>query len=118
MKGNILLKILELLADKAISTTDFVGAVLASGYGANMSKIEYEYGKRRRFSALEKEKLLEFMKQKACLQKFLSKLKHDGLIMQTKKEKNRFFLSKKGEVKLAQLKNSLPTVNYETPHFL
>ena len=47
VRGQILIKILELLHDQAMNQVDFFGAVLASGYGASASKIDYEYQKRQ-----------------------------------------------------------------------
>ena len=113
MKGEILVKVLELLHDTAMTQVDFFSAVLESGYGASSGKIEYNYQKTQQLRSSRESKADELKSKKLRLQKFLSKLKHDGLIMQTKKEKNRFFLSKKGEVKLAQLKNSLPRKKYQ-----
>jgi DNA-binding PadR family transcriptional regulator len=114
-KGDILIKILEILEEGTLSGVDFIEAVLSSGYGANINKIEYEYRKRREKSVnqkLEAESLLEKRKR---LQKFLSKLKKDGLISENNSEdKNKkFIISNKGKNKLKQLKNSVLSTNYQ-----
>ena len=107
------MKILELLNDGAVAHTDFFTAVLASGYGASMNKIEYEYQKNRRLSGVQKLKYKDLIGKKERLQKFLSKLKHDGLIHETKGNNSKFSISNKGKAKLAKLKNSLPSKHYK-----
>lgn len=106
-------KILELLEDGAVNQIDFFSAILVSGYGASMNKVEYEYQKRRRLSSVQKLKYKDLITKKERLQKFLSKLKHDGLINETGGENSKFTISSKGKIKLAQLKNKLPTRHYE-----
>ena len=106
-------KILELLEDRTIDSVDFFTAILVSGYGASMNKIEYEYQKRRRLSSVQKLKYKDLIVKKERLQKFLSKLKHDGLIYETKGINSKFSISNKGKAKLIQLKSSLPSKYYE-----
>ena len=48
MKGEIILKILEVIEGMAVSTADFLDVVLSSGYGASYSKLNYELSKRQR----------------------------------------------------------------------
>ena len=105
MKGKILKKILEFLEEGAINQIDFVEAVLSAGYGASMGKIEYEYQKNRRNREKTKIQREELMAKKLRLQKFLSKLKKDGLIIE---EKNnlKISISQKGKEKLQKLKTS------------
>ena len=111
MRGKILLKILEILKDQVMTQVDFFDAVLASGYGASMGKIEYEYQKRRKNSESEKLKVTELKNRKRRLQIFISKMKQDGLIHEIKE--NNFEISVKGKIKLAQLKNKMPSWHYE-----
>ncbi len=110
MRGEILLKALELLYDGAMDQIDFFGAVLSAGYGASSNKIEYEYQKRRRtFEAKKSEtKIIEDRKKRLII--FISKMKHDGLI--EKSEDDKFTISSKGRDKLIKLKNNLPTRYY------
>lgn len=109
-----MIKILELLKDKAIDNADFLSAILASGYGASMSKIEYKYKKYQRVSQEQKKQLKDLMAKRERLQKFLSKLKHDGLINETSDQNSKFYISSKGKAKLTQLKNKLPEKHYKT----
>ena len=78
-----------------------------------MSKIEFEYQKHRKLSGAQKLRSKDLMEKRERLQKFLSKLKYDGLINEIKGENPKFAISDKGRVKLAQLKNKLPTRYYE-----
>jgi len=110
MRGEILLKALEILKECALSQADFLEAVLAAGYGASMGKIDYEYSKakRRRERASWERKNLE--KRRKRLQNFLYQMKHDGLIETTKKQK--VAISQKGEQKLGELKRRPPGRDY------
>jgi len=114
MKGEILLKALEIIEDVALSQIDFLEAVLASGYGAGMNKIDHEYKKRRRIYEDEKYRKQDLENRKRRLRVFISKMKHDGLIDESKKESNKFKISYKGKSKLKQLKSGLPGRHYET----
>ena len=113
MKKGIMVKILELLENGIENQTDFFSAILVSGYGASMNKIEYEYQKHRRLSNIRKSQSKDLMAKRERLQKFLSKLKHDGLINETKGENPKFSISNRGKAKLIQLKNKLPNRYYE-----
>ncbi len=103
MKGKILLKALEILYEGTISQADFFSAVLVAGYGAGMSKIDYEYNKRQR-------------ERKVCrdreerLRTYISKMRQDGLIIENK---NVVTISSKGKNKLDSLRNTLPDRHYE-----
>ncbi len=108
-----MVKILELLENGIENQTDFFSAILVSGYGASMNKIEYEYQKHRRLSNIRKSQSKDLMAKRERLQKFLSKLKHDGLINETKGENPKFSISNRGKAKLIQLKNKLPNRYYE-----
>ncbi|MBI2627558.1 hypothetical protein HYW72_01360 [Candidatus Nomurabacteria bacterium] len=112
-RGKILIKILELLYDQAMNQVDFFSAVLVSGYGASARKIDYEYQKRRRLASKSELDIQDFSNKKLRLQKFLSKLKHDGLIRQTEGVSGRFTISSKGRTKLAELKKKFQNKYYE-----
>ena len=111
MKGEILLKILEVLHDTAMSQVDFFAAVLASGYGASSGRIEYEYQKRQKISKDKEFKERNVVERRKRLAVFVSKMKHDGLIKELENEK--FTISSKGEKKLIELKHGLPGRHYE-----
>ena len=112
MKGEILLKILDLIQDTAMAQVDFFATVLASGYGASSSRIEYEYQKRRRIINNKEFQARNLKERKRRLTVFISKMKHDGLIKELKNEK--FTISSKGIKKLDQLKQGLPGRHYES----
>ncbi|MFA6076908.1 MAG: hypothetical protein WC735_02425 [Candidatus Paceibacterota bacterium] len=113
MRGKILLKALEFLCQGAMNQVYFFGAVLAAGYGASSSRINYEYNKRRRISEDGKEKIEALQNSRRRLTIFISKMKHDGLI---ETENNKFKISGKGIDKLNKLRNNLPGRFYERNH--
>ena len=106
-----MVKVLEMLKDQAINQVDFFNAVLASGYGASMSKIDYEYQKQQKVSQGKKFQLQNLKSRKRRFQKFISKMKQDGLICEI--DGDNFAISAKGKVKLVKLKNNLPGRHYE-----
>lgn len=100
MKGEIIYKILESLEDQAINYIDFANAFLKAGYGATGSKIRHEFSKiqnNRINSQLDRQKIINF-------QKYLSKLKREGLIIENNSKL--VYLSEKGKNKLKNFKNS------------
>lgn len=112
-KGLILQKILETLEEGALNQLDFFKAVLISGYGASINKIDYEYNKNKKIRANKKFQSEELEEKRQKLQKFLWKLKHDGLVVETKGENPKFSISSEGKIKLAKLKKKLPAGQYK-----
>src|SRR3989344_3197224 len=113
MRGEILTKILEFLYTEVITQANFITAVLASGYGASMGKIDFEYRKRQRISENNKWHVKEQNKRINRLKIFLAKMKHDGLIEKTNKNNEiKIKISEKGKKKLKYLKNRLPYRKY------
>jgi len=104
-KGEILKNILEFLRDRAVDQVDFIEAVLVSGYGASMGKIDYEFRKRHRISEDKKLKDQYLQERKRRLVVYISKMKHDGLI---KESNNKLSISAKGREKLNKLTNAFP----------
>jgi len=98
MRGDTLYKILDFLEDQSLSTLDFLTAFLKSGYGASMSKIDYEYKMQSRKSDTYKVE----RERRRNLQKYISKLKSDGLILEN--SRNEIIISKKGLEKLKLMK--------------
>ncbi|OGJ02382.1 hypothetical protein A3I95_03300 [Candidatus Nomurabacteria bacterium RIFCSPLOWO2_02_FULL_44_12] len=113
MRGQILLKALEILQEGITTQMDFFEAVLTSGYGASMGKIDYEYNKIRRASQSRKDNLKKIQERKRRLQLFISQMKHDGLIEETGAGTVKLKISRKGELKLKELKNRLPGRHYQ-----
>lgn len=105
MKGKILRQILEFLEDGVVNQVNFFDAILSSGYGANMSKIEYEYQKNKKAYDLREIQFNDFKIKKKRLQKFLSKLKKDGLIVEIKNS-SKLAISDKGKERLSKLKTT------------
>ena len=100
MKGEIIYKILDLLEDKVVNSFDFASSIVSAGYGANFNKIDREMEKRSAkwlTNRIEKEKIRH-------IQKYLSKLKNDGLI--SKDFSGKVALTLKGNKKLGVFKKS------------
>src|SRR3989344_5404987 len=111
MRGQILLKALEILQEGITTQMDFFEAVLTSGYGASMGKIDYEYNKIRRASQSRKDNLKKIQERKRRLQLFISQMKHDGLIEETGAGTVKLKISRKGELKLKELPEGEPKNN-------
>ena len=102
MKGDIIYKILNSLANAVVDQIDFTNAFLKAGYGASGGKISYEYSKlqgKRTKSEINKQKSEYF-------RKYLSKLKKEGLILENNSKQ--ICLSEKGKKKLNTFQNSFP----------
>ena len=105
MRGNILIKILEALEDGAMNQINFFEAVLVSGYGASIGKIDYEHKKLQKASSLDKVKNEDTAQKIKRLSIFLSKIKRDGLLEEAGDNTNKQFkITQKGKSKLLQLK--------------
>lgn len=113
MNGKILKTILEALEEGALNQLDFFEAVLGGGYGLNVNKIEYEYLKNKNKRLEEKFDLNTLKEKKVRLQKFLSKLKKDGLIKEKKGKNVEFSISYIGKIKLNKLRDNLPNRYYK-----
>ena len=114
MRGNILIKILEALEDGAMNQINFFEAVLVSGYGASIGKIDYEHKKLQKARSLDKVKNEDTAQKIKRLSIFLSKIKRDGLLEEAGDNTNKQFkITQKGKSKLLQLKNNLPEKHYE-----
>ncbi|HEY0089415.1 MAG TPA: CRISPR-associated endonuclease Cas2 [Candidatus Lokiarchaeia archaeon] len=104
-RGDIILKILEVVEGAAVNAIDLFDAFLSAGYGASLGKINYEIGKRTRDRA---EKNIEDVYQKQIKQRyynFIYKLKQSDLIKEKQEgHKKIFILTKKGRDKLIFLK--------------
>ncbi len=100
MRGDILYKILDFLEDQSLDALDFMTAFLKAGYGASMSKIDYEY----KIQSRKSESYKVEREQRRHLQKYISKLKSDGLILEN--SRNEILISAKGQEKLKLLKQA------------
>ena len=111
MRGKILLKALEIIHDQAMSQVDFFAAVIAAGYGASMSALDYEYDRRQRARNIKNFHGEELKERKKRLKVFIAKMKHDGLIEELENDKVK--ISTKGKEKIIQLKGKLPDRHYQ-----
>jgi hypothetical protein len=101
MHGEIKYKILDVLEDGAMAIIDFHNSIMSVGYGASLGKLEYEQEKRN-------EKRWQYQRDRENrrkLQKYISKLKSDGLIIENSTEY--VSLSKKGKEKLSMYKQKI-----------
>lgn len=103
MKGELTLKILELLEEAAVTTVDLVAAFLSSGYGASLNKINREFGRRHFHRSLIGGKK-ELAVKKKNFQNLLYKLKREGLIVDNA---DYFRLTRQGREKLSSLRSRL-----------
>jgi len=113
MKGDITLKILEIVGETVVNTIDLVGAILSSGYGASYGKIQYELSRRQSDREIKSFRKKIYNQNKQKYYNLIYKLKRDNLIKEnTEKNKKYFVLTEKGESKLfdllARRKNKFP----------
>ena len=100
MRGDIAYKILGFLEDRGADVVDLMETFLESGYGATVGKIDYKYGLKQ-----QKRQALKFERdKKRNLQKYIFKLRSDGLIVNDSSQK--IYLSVKGKKKLESLKKN------------
>lgn len=115
MKGDILIKVLQIAGEGVVTLSDLFVAFLEAGYGASYGKLEYELRAQRK----ERARAGEEQKARERFQKFLYKLKKDNLIAREHRgAMSRFSITGKGRSRLAALlkwqKNRLPDATYET----
>lgn len=99
-KGGLTLKILEVIGESLVTTADVITAILESGYGASVSKME------RNYRRLEMKRVRETLYQEnmKTYYNLISKLNRDGFI--AGKRKN-WFLTALGKNKLDKLRKQL-----------
>jgi len=117
MRGDIILKILEIIGGTVVNASDVLTAILTSGYGASHAKIAYNISEQRK----ERRKRLEYNKSKRQIeQKYYNLvyyLKRGGFLKEKhKNNKKLFILTIKGKEKLSYLKRQrvekLPELSY------
>lgn len=118
MRGGIILKILDAIEGAAANTTDLLGAILSSPYGASYGKLNHEFSKKQR---KRESKSLERRSQREIKQKYYNLiyyLKNSDLIKEKQNGgKKLFILTEKGKKKLSWLrqknKEKLPEIFYQ-----
>lgn len=118
MKGKFTLQVLEKLSEAASGAGDLIEAVLSSGYGASIGKLDYKMRvikKRRRREAEERAVYVRLQKR---YYNVLSWLRRDDLIVEKLSAKGKVFsLNRRGLQKLSALRerqvNYLPVASYD-----
>ena len=109
MKGDLTRKVLEVTGEGLVTTADIITAILESGYGASVSKMDRNY---RRLEASRAKEVLHREKMKSYYN-LISKLNRDGFLVA--KQKN-WSLTAIGREKLRKLKKQMteriPRKNY------
>lgn len=105
MKGEVVLKILEIIEGLAIGTADILYVISNSGYGASYGKLNYELLKHRKERERKSaEKDLE-RREKQKYYNLILYLKKSGLIEEKHRDSKKFFiLTKNGKDKLLKLR--------------
>jgi hypothetical protein len=100
MKGDKINKILDLISSQSLIMVDLLEALIRSGYGAPMSKLDREYNKLKRGREnLQFEKL-----KRRQLENYIYKLRSEGLVTESSDKK--IILSQKGKDKSNKLKKN------------
>ena len=108
MRGDLIYKILDLVKDQALDLIDLEKAMLISGYGASMGKIDRNFNKFKNARREKTEERKQEKEKKLRLQKYISKLKLEGLLY---KKGNEITITKDGKKRLSNLeKNSLKQI--------
>lgn len=126
MRGDIIYRILDLLEDGSMAMANLVAATLTAGYGASMNKIDYHYEKRK-----SQEHTRQITRdKKRNLQKYIYKLKDQGMLSETN---GQIAISSQGHKKLKKFQENkilqrsnykkepgdkLLIVSYDVPVFL
>ena len=97
-------KILNTIEDGVTDLINFQTAIISAGYGASLNRIQYENNLRKRKSDLNKLNRAKSQEGKLRLQKYIYKLKKDGLLIQ---DGAKFFLTKDGKKNLAIMKTKM-----------
>ena len=112
MKGDLSLKILEVIGQAAISTGDIIAAILTSPYGASVGRMESSLRKMNRERSSDEIKYF----QQQRYYNAIYWLKRDGLLEKSRSGKL-LKLSIKGKEKLKALREihkfALPSRNYQ-----
>ena len=91
MRGDITLKILEIVGGAAVNTIDLIDAILSSGYGASYGKMQYEFSKRQSDREIKSFRKKIHNQDKQKYYNLIYKLKRDDLIEEnTEKNKKHF----------------------------
>lgn len=104
MRGDLMFKILNTIEDKVSDVINLQMAILASGYNASFGKIEHNLKLRNKVRKDYQVKRGKRQESKLRLQKYISKLKTDGLL---KQDGIKISLTKDGKSRLIILRKKL-----------
>lgn len=104
MRGELMFKILNTIEDKVSDFINLQAAILSSGYGASFGKIEHNLKLRKRLKDDYVRRRQKNQESRLRLQKYIHKLKTDGLLRQDGME---ISLTKDGKQKLIILRKKL-----------
>ncbi len=117
MKGDKIIRILELLKESTLDGSSLLEAFLSAGYGASVGRIKYLAGVKN--SKRQKNRALfeEFVRERQRFHNLVSYLKSDGIISETiTDDKKLYRIVEKGKKKLAALlaskQNYVPLSQY------
>ena len=117
MKGELRLKVLEVIAEGVLDVADSFSAILGAGYGASTSKVDFEFRKikRERVRGWAQRTPDRIVRQRFAQMMYF--LKKDNLIEKNDRASGGLFrLTRKGLQQLRALKkrlqNQLPAKNY------
>jgi len=104
MKGEMMLKLLEICGSAAGEATDFLEAFLNAGYGASYGKLERELARVKQSRAKRDAMNATRRRMRQRYHSMAFRLKKDGLIVeQTEHGRSRPLLTKKGREKMRNL---------------
>ncbi|MEK7459917.1 MAG: hypothetical protein AAB636_02525 [Patescibacteria group bacterium] len=104
MRGELMYKILNTIEDGVTDLINSQVTIISAGYGASLNRIEYENNLKKRKSILNRLNRTKSQESKLRLQKYLYKLKKDGLLVQ---DGAKFFLTKDGKKRLTIMKTKM-----------
>lgn len=110
MKGDKIIRILELLKESTLDGSSLLEAFLSAGYGASVGRIKYLAGVKN--SKRQKNRALfeEFVRERQRFHNLVSYLKSDGIISETITDDKKWYrMAEKGKRKLAALLTSRDT---------
>ncbi len=100
-KNKIVIEILKRISEGVSDLIDLEEAILKAGYGASMGKIDREFEKIKNKRLISKKEEITIKEKHRRLQKYLWKLKKDGLI---KEKKGKVSITFRGKTKLSDEK--------------
>jgi len=112
-KGDLQRKILETFEDIALFPIDSIEVLLNAGHHASFGRLEHERNKIDRRRSDRRLKAGENKERNRRLQIYISKLKNQGLLTESKEKAGMLILSLEGQKKLMDLRSQDRYRNYK-----